>query len=119
MVKTVQAFCDKTPPDVLHEIIVVDDGSEPPLKGLLTGIAPRCKLKVLRHGTTTGLMIAKQTGGDAATGEYIGFFDCHVSPNKIWHREMIDILKIGHRRMAVPTITDLDLDTWEEKEQSQ
>ena len=60
-------------------------------------------------------MIAKQTGGDAATGEFIGFFDCHVCPNKIWHKELADVLRAGPRRMAVPTITDLDIDIWEER----
>merc|ERR1711957_973740 len=41
--------------------------------------------------------VAKQTGGDAAVGEFLGFFD---------------------RRVAVPSITDLDLDTWDEKQNS-
>jgi len=119
MVNTVKSFCDRTPENVLHEIIVVDDGSEPPLFSLLLDVDQRCKLRVLRHRDTMGLMIAKQTGGDAATGEFIGFFDCHVAPNRIWHQEMIDVLRGGPRRMAVPTITDLDLDTWDERVQSQ
>lgn len=119
MVKTVQSFCDRTPANILHEIIVVDDGSEPPLEGMLGGIDRKCGLKVLRHTSTLGLMIAKQTGGDAATGEFIGFFDCHVCPNKIWHQEMVEVLTGGPRRMAVPTITDLDLDIWDERQASQ
>merc|ERR1719247_1001564 len=119
MVNTVRSFCERTPEDLLQEIIVVDDGTEPPLESMLTGIEPRCRLRYLRHKEILGLMIAKQTGGDAATGEFIGFFDCHVCPNKIWHTELIQVLKGGPRRMAVPTITDLDIDTWDERENSQ
>jgi len=119
MVKTVKSFCDRTPEHVLHEIIVVDDGTDPPLEGLLTQIEPRCKLKVLRHNEVFGLMIAKQTGGDAATGEFIGFFDCHVCPNNIWYKELMHVLQGGPRRMAVPTITDLDIDIWDERASSQ
>lgn len=119
MVKTVKSFCDRTPAEILHEIIVVDDGSSPPLNKLLIGIKDSCNLKYMRHETTYGLMIAKQTGGDAATGEFIGFFDCHVSPNNIWHQELTQVLRSGPRRMAVPQITDLNLDTWDEKAVSQ
>ena len=33
-------------------------------------------------------MIAKQTGGDAASGTYIGFYDCHVAPAQDWFKEL-------------------------------
>eukprot|EP00929_Paragymnodinium_shiwhaense_P104737 TRINITY_DN69431_c0_g1_i1.p1 TRINITY_DN69431_c0_g1~~TRINITY_DN69431_c0_g1_i1.p1 ORF type:complete len:778 (-),score=178.88 TRINITY_DN69431_c0_g1_i1:44-2377(-) len=118
MVNTVNSFCSRTPAEVLQEIIVVDDGSEPPLEPLLAHVKPACRLRVLRHQDTMGLMIAKQTGGDAAKGEFIGFFDCHVAPNEGWHRELMSVLSAGPRRLAVPMITDLDLDSWDEKQQS-
>jgi len=41
----------------------------------------------MRHDSTMGLMVAKQTGGDAALGEFLGFFDCHVAPNVGWYKE--------------------------------
>eukprot|EP00403_Amphidinium_massartii_P025851 CAMPEP_0178395452 /NCGR_PEP_ID=MMETSP0689_2-20121128/13226_1 /TAXON_ID=160604 /ORGANISM="Amphidinium massartii, Strain CS-259" /LENGTH=595 /DNA_ID=CAMNT_0020016107 /DNA_START=54 /DNA_END=1841 /DNA_ORIENTATION=+ len=118
-VKTVLSFCRNTPPEVLHEILVVDDGSSPSLEPLFKDIDSQCKLRYLRHEETLGLMIAKQTGGNAAGGEFIGFFDCHVAPNSIWHKEVIEKLQGHPRRLVVPTITDLDLDTWVEKKQSQ
>lgn len=115
MVKTVRSFCDRTPSDILEEVIVVDDGSMPPLEHLLIDIEFRCRVRVLRHSKTLGLMVAKQTGGDAAIGEFIGFFDCHVAPNVGWHRELMSILQLKPRRLAVPLITDLNIDTWDEK----
>jgi len=118
-VKTVQSFCDRTPLDALQEIIVVDDGTVPPLENILKAIdKQRCRLRILRHEDTLGLMIAKQTGGDAALGEFIGFFDCHVAPNRGWHEELIKLLQASPRRLVVPTITDLSLETWDEKEHS-
>jgi len=116
--KTVMSFCNRTPMDVLQEIIVVDDGSDQPLSVLLASVAGRCKVQVLSHKKTMGLMVAKRTGGDAAVGEFIGFFDCHVSPNQGWYSEVIALLQASPRRLVVPTITDLDLDTWEEKKNS-
>lgn len=117
--KTVLSFCERTPADVLQEIIVVDDGSDPPLEGELKGVEARCRMRLLRHKDTMGLMIAKQTGGDAALGEFIGFFDCHVAPNRGWHAEIIRLLKLSPRRLVVPTITDLDIDTWDERPHAQ
>jgi glycosyltransferase involved in cell wall biosynthesis len=115
-VQTVQSFCDRTPPDVLHEIIVVDDGSSPPLEIILRQQIPdRCKLKVLRHTKPYGLMIAKQTGGDAAVGRFIGFYDCHVAPSKTWYIETIKLLEKSDKRMVVPMIGDLNISSWDEK----
>ncbi|CAE7639946.1 gly-6 [Symbiodinium sp. CCMP2592] len=113
--KTVMSFCNRTPPEVLEEIIVVDDASVPHLITKLEGVPPHCKMKVLRHNESLGLMIAKQTGGDAAAGTYIGFYDCHVAPAKNWYKETIELLAAKERRLVVPMIADLDLDSWDEK----
>ena len=55
---------------VLREIIVVDDGSEPPLEQQWPRAA-EYKVRFIRHNTTRGLMMAKQSGGDAAKGDVI------------------------------------------------
>lgn len=77
-------------------------------------------------------MIAKQTGGDAASGTYIGFYDCHVAPAQDWFKELwlfvtfhkcipsdfdcsffiflqetIDLLAVKERRLVVPMIAAL------------
>lgn len=116
-IKTASRFCERTPEDVLQEIVVVDDGSSPPLaeKFANAGIPERCRLRVLKHSKPYGLMIAKQTGGDAATGKYIGFYDCHVAPAKGWYKETISLLRAQPKRLVVPMIGDIDVDTWDEK----
>mmetsp|Transcript_170452 Transcript_170452/g.546579 ORF Transcript_170452/g.546579 Transcript_170452/m.546579 type:complete len:694 (-) Transcript_170452:54-2135(-) len=117
VVKTVLKFCERTPKDLLQEIIVVDDGSSPPLEGELkkAGIPEECRLRVLRHTQPWGLMIAKQTGGDAALGKYIGFYDCHVAPAEGWYRETVELLRQQPKRLVVPLIGDLDVDKWDER----
>lgn len=118
---TVDRFCERTPQDTLAEIIVVDDGSDPPLEQLFMrdsrGLAtnPVCKVKIVRHEVTTGLMAAKLTGGKVATGDVVAFFDCHCSPKKGWHTEILQQVTENPRRMVVPAITDLDMDTFDEK----
>ncbi|CAE8640353.1 unnamed protein product, partial [Polarella glacialis] len=67
---------------------------------------------------TTGLMAAKLTGGKVAQGDVIAFIDCHCSPQEGWWKEILQQVTLNPRRMVVPAITDLDLDTFDEKEQS-
>lgn len=37
-----------------------------------------------RHNKTLGLIAAKKTGGNAALGDVVVFFDCHVKPRDGW-----------------------------------
>eukprot|EP00930_Biecheleria_cincta_P048041 TRINITY_DN33417_c0_g1_i1.p1 TRINITY_DN33417_c0_g1~~TRINITY_DN33417_c0_g1_i1.p1 ORF type:complete len:615 (-),score=81.40 TRINITY_DN33417_c0_g1_i1:18-1862(-) len=119
--ETVERFCHRTPADNLHEIIVVDDGSNPPLQTLFQSdtrrldLDPQCKVRFLRHELTTGLMAAKLTGGKFATGDVLAFIDCHCAPQLNWHREILEQVSLNPRRMVVPAITDLDLNTFDEK----
>jgi len=114
--KTVQSVFENTPSDLLHEIVVVDDGSQPPLSltHLSEGIQRKYKVKIMRHETTIGLIGAKKTGGDAATGDIIVFFDCHVAPQPGWHNDFTTLVSENYRRMVVPHITALDVDTWKQ-----
>lgn len=122
--KTALNVADRTPPEVLEEVLVVDDGSRTTMERVFTGAgwdaAKRAekKIKILRHDTTLGLMIAKKTGGDAAKGDIIVFLDCHCSAQPNWHVEISSLIKANPLRMVVPAITDLDIDTWEEKKNS-
>eukprot|EP00929_Paragymnodinium_shiwhaense_P050334 TRINITY_DN25345_c0_g1_i1.p1 TRINITY_DN25345_c0_g1~~TRINITY_DN25345_c0_g1_i1.p1 ORF type:complete len:412 (-),score=45.91 TRINITY_DN25345_c0_g1_i1:539-1720(-) len=117
MINTVRSFCERTPSDVLQEILVVDDGSSPPLSEILDReIDEKCRTRVLRHSSPQGLMVAKQTGGDAAAGKYIGFFDCHVAPNVGWYKEIIHLLQEKPERLVVPQIGDLNMTSWDQKE---
>ncbi|CAK0791220.1 unnamed protein product, partial [Prorocentrum cordatum] len=64
--KTVQSAFENTPSEVLHEIVVVDDGSNPPLADthLKADVQRKFRVKIERHESTVGLIGAKKTGGD-------------------------------------------------------
>lgn len=110
--ETVQSFCERTPREALQEVLIVDDGSSPPISQKLDGLRD-CPYRIIRHEKPWGLMIAKQTGGDAAKGKHIGFFDCHVAPERGWHKEIIELLEAKPRRLVVPMIGDLNIDTYD------
>jgi len=122
--RTVQRFCERTPPQNLEEIIVVDDGSVPPLASMFAQDERRldqnksCKLRFLRHDRTIGLMAAKLTGGSAAQGDIIAFIDCHCAPQFHWEEPIIQLVRENPRRLVVPEISRLDYDTFDEAKSS-
>ncbi|CAJ1338477.1 unnamed protein product, partial [Effrenium voratum] len=59
---TVRAVYETTPQSVLHEIIVVDDGTDPPLEQsfLTPEVLDKYGATILRHAETVGLIGAKK-----------------------------------------------------------
>eukprot|EP00439_Symbiodinium_sp_Y106_P047573 s3723_g6.t1 len=114
---TVRAVYESVPANILHEIIVVDDGSEPPLaESFLTrDVVNVYKVTIIRHAQTVGLIGAKKDGGDAATGDIVVFFDCHVAPQPGWHESFLRLIGENYRRIVTPVITDLDVGTWQQR----
>lgn len=114
--KTVISAREATPAKVLKEIIIVDDGTNPPLEQ--DHITPEFQreygVKLIRNPKTLGLIQAKQIGGDAATGDILVFYDCHVAPQKDYYVPYFVLLKQNWKRLVVPSITNLNIDTWTE-----
>jgi len=117
---TVRAVFESTPSEALQEIIVVDDGSDPPLgkSHLPPSVIEKYRVKIIRHSETVGLIGAKQDGGAAASGDIIVFFDCHVAPQLGWHTSFLRLIGENYKRLVVPMITDLDVGTWQQKSAS-
>ena len=79
------SFQDK---NVLKEIIVVDDGSKPPLRKimseqLLTGGPGVPKMKIVRHEHTLGLISAKKSGQTQKTATH-RYMEC--LPTWFYHK---------------------------------
>lgn len=78
-IRTAESIFYETPAEILKEIVVVDDASEPPLKLLWSEEeATKFGVKYVRLDSPQGLIGAKQAGALTATGDIIVFFDCHV-----------------------------------------
>jgi len=115
--KTVRAVHETTPAGALKEIIVVDDGSTPPLaeSHLSEAVQREYGVRIIRHQSTVGLIGSKKDGGDAATGDIVVFFDCHVAPQKGWADSFLRLVGENYRRIVTPVITDLDVTTWRQR----
>ena len=97
-----------------HEIIVVDDGSsEHPAESLRERFAGECDsglLKIIPLSTNRGPSAARNTGWDAATGDFVAFLDADDRWNEgklsivdSWLTENPDIDWLAHGCAVGPT----------------
>lgn len=110
--RTIWSILNTTPPEVLHEILIVDDNSDPPLESIASKSYDQ--VKYIRSNETLGLIKAKHIGSQVATGDVIVFFDCHVKPAQGWWEPMVREIADNPRRVVVPSITNLDVSKWTE-----
>mmetsp|Transcript_189 Transcript_189/g.194 ORF Transcript_189/g.194 Transcript_189/m.194 type:complete len:238 (+) Transcript_189:153-866(+) len=108
MKRTLDSIYGNTPADVLKEIIVVDDASNPPLA---KGLADFPHVKILRHEQRRGLIKSKTEGGNIATSDMIMFLDAHVKPEPDWWKPLLRHMNINYKRVVVPIIPILNPDT--------
>lgn len=113
-IRTAKSVFEQTPHGILKEIVIVDDASDPPLKQLWSEEeAAKYDVKYVRLDSPAGLIGAKQAGAEAATGDIIVFFDCHVKPAENYWVPYVKNVHENYKRVVIPVITSLNVDTWE------
>lgn len=114
---TLAALACQTYPRALTQVVIVDDGSTPPLVAP-TGFGDLSLMVVHQEDRGFGLARARNTGADAAAGEILVFLDCDMVPEPVWleaharwHHAVSDALTQGFRRhvdFAGIDSTDID-----------
>jgi len=99
---TFAALANQTYPRDLLEVVVADDGSDPPIT-VPTGTPFEVRV-VAQERAGFGLARARNTGAAAATGSILVFLDCdmvpephHVEAHARWHHLNDRILTLGFR----------------------
>ncbi len=97
----------QTYPKDLFEVVVVDDGSDPPLDvaDLELAAPTAMNLRVIRQPDRGfGLARARNNGARAAQGDVLVFLDCDMVPeadwlasHARWHHAASDVLTLGFR----------------------
>src|ERR1043166_4483726 len=72
---TLQSLVVQTLPTSDYEVVVVDDGSSDSTAQMCRSFQDRMQLALLRHGESSGISAAKNTGILAARGAILLFFD--------------------------------------------
>lgn len=88
LLRCVHSVYNRTPKNLLHEIVLVNDKSTFPdlyqdlhlyVKQMFNG-----KVKIIENSERQGLIKARMTGAKAATGEVLAFLDSHMEVYSTW-----------------------------------
>lgn len=87
----------RSPPQLLKEIILVDDASEQRdyLHGDLDTFAASLPVpvKIFRNKERMGLMRSRMRGAEAATGDTMTFLDAHIEVTRGWLEPLLAEIK--------------------------
>nr|CAD7405975.1 unnamed protein product [Timema cristinae] len=117
LMRTVHSVVDRTPPNLLHEVILIDDFSD--IDGLheeiKTYIAANFMEKVilLRSQRREGLIRARMSGAKAASGGVLVFLDSHVEVNQDWLQPLLTRIASSNTNVVMPIIDIINSDTFE------
>ncbi|XP_015679360.1 polypeptide N-acetylgalactosaminyltransferase 16 [Protobothrops mucrosquamatus] len=110
LLRTVKSVLNRTPANLIQEIILVDDFSlDPEDCQLLTRIP---KVKCLRNGRREGLIRSRVRGADTATADILTFLDSHCEVNSEWLQPMLQRVKEDYTRVVSPIIDVISLDNF-------
>ncbi|CAN9506202.1 unnamed protein product [Ophioblennius macclurei] len=115
LLRTVHSVLDRTPPVLLHQIILVDDHSEldelkDKLDRLVRDELPP-KVKVVRNQQREGLIRGRMIGASHATGEVLVFLDSHCEVNQAWLQPLLAPIQKDRRTVVCPVIDIISADT--------
>eukprot|EP00005_Dracoamoeba_jomungandri_P003799 CAMPEP_0174256172 /NCGR_PEP_ID=MMETSP0439-20130205/5434_1 /TAXON_ID=0 /ORGANISM="Stereomyxa ramosa, Strain Chinc5" /LENGTH=620 /DNA_ID=CAMNT_0015338673 /DNA_START=256 /DNA_END=2118 /DNA_ORIENTATION=- len=113
LLRSVHSILNRTPPQLLHEIILVDDGSGSPwlqedLENYLKVLPD--KVKLVRAPERLGLMGARTLGAKTATGETVTFLDSHIEANPGWAEPLLARIAEDRRHVVMPVIDTIFAD---------
>jgi len=109
LLRTARSVLDRTPPNLLEEILLVDDGSDaswsPGLRGALQRYGKvHPKLRLIHNEKHLGLMNAKMAGSRQSKGEVLVFLDSHCEANVGWLEPLLASIVAHNHTVAVPII---------------
>ena len=117
LLRAVHSILNRTPGQLLREIILVDDlSTRSYLKQTLTEYVENLsgKIRILRNSAREGLIRSRVRAAKVASGEVLVFLDAHVEVNVDWLQPLlVTILSQDRKTLAVPLIDNIDDQTIE------
>ncbi|XP_037604285.1 polypeptide N-acetylgalactosaminyltransferase 10-like [Sebastes umbrosus] len=114
LLRTVHSVLNRSPPQLLAEVILVDDFSDKEhLKVALEEYMVRLpKVRILRTKKREGLIRTRLLGAGAAKGEVITFLDSHCESNVNWLPPLLDRIAQNRKTIVCPMIDVIDHDNF-------
>jgi len=120
LVRSIHGILNKTPPEYLREIVLIDDGSDLEIRPWLgeklkNYLMTLPKIVYKRNEERLGLMGARMAGADAATSDNLIFLDSHIEPADGYIEPLLQYLSEDYRHVAVPIIDSIQATDFSEK----
>ncbi|XP_047136419.1 polypeptide N-acetylgalactosaminyltransferase 13 isoform X1 [Hydra vulgaris] len=114
LLRTVHSVLNRTPPDLLTDIILVDDKSEyenlkRPLDDHVAQLSK--KIKIIRNAKRSGLIRSRINGADLSRGDVLIFLDSHCETTPGWAEPLLARIAEKSSNVVVPIIEVINADT--------
>lgn len=112
LLRTVHSVLNRSPPELIAEIVLVDDFSdrEHLKKPLEDYMAHFPSVRILRTKKREGLIRTRMLGASAAIGDVITFLDSHCEANVNWLPPLLDRIARNRKTIVCPMIDVIDHD---------
>ncbi|OXA61133.1 Polypeptide N-acetylgalactosaminyltransferase 2 [Folsomia candida] len=108
LLRTIVSVLNRSPAELIEEIILVDDASPNPQDGSL--LDKIHKVKVLRNDKREGLMRSRVKGADAASAPILTFLDSHCECNTGWLEPLLNLVSHNRTHVVSPVIDVINMD---------
>lgn len=115
LLRTVYTVFDRSPRELIKEVILVDDASD--MEHLKTPLekhfADNPKVKIVRAKQRVGLIRARLVGFEKSTGKVATFLDSHCECAEGWLEPLLDRIAKNPTTVVCPVIDVIDDNTFE------
>ncbi|CAJ0942011.1 unnamed protein product, partial [Mesorhabditis belari] len=116
LLRTLHSVCNRSPLELIQEIILVDDMSDRDyLKGPLDAYIRRFNvpIRIIHLEKRSGLIRARLTGSEAASAKVLLFLDAHVEVTDGWLEPLLDRVHKDRTVVVAPIIDVISDDDFE------
>lgn len=100
--RTVTSVIGRSPPQLLHEVVIVDDGSDWPVDASVRAVSP--KVSILTNARREGVVRSRLRGFRATTAPTVTFLDAHVEVNVLWLEPLLQRVAASPSTIVAPVI---------------
>eukprot|EP01071_Lankesteria_metandrocarpae_P009010 Lankesteria_metandrocarpae@DN5109_c0_g1_i1.p1 len=117
LLRSVHSILNRTPPELLDQVILVDDDSNKETHPWLGDeldhhVAFLPKTRVQRLPVRNGLMLARMAGMGWSRSEVVVFLDSHIECGPVWLEPLVAEVKKDPRSVPIPLIHTIDADNF-------